>query len=118
VGDAPIPGAGTWADPRVAISCTGRGEAFLQAATARALAADLGHGVDARQAVRARLAEVRRRDGEGGLIAVTADGRVLAGYDAPQLAWGWRRREGGAVADGWQVGDAPNVLVLPPPSHG
>jgi beta-aspartyl-peptidase (threonine type) len=118
VGDAPIPGAGTWADPRVAISCTGRGEAFLQAATARALAADLEHGVDDRAAVQARLAEVRALHGEGGLIAVGADGRVLAGYDAPHMAWGWRRREGGAVADGWQVGDAPDVVVLPPATAG
>jgi beta-aspartyl-peptidase (threonine type) len=122
VGDAPIPGAGTWADRRVAISCTGRGEAFLRAATARALADDVAAGVAPIAAIEARLAEVRGLDGEGGLIAVTGDGRILIGYDTPQMAWGWRRRGDGAVGGdgasvtavegGWQVGDAAEVREI------
>lgn len=118
VGDAPIPGAGTWADRRVAISCTGRGEAFLRAATARALASDLEAGAAPVAAIEARLAEVRDLDGEGGLIAVTRDGRILIGYDAPQMAWGWRRRAGGghaSVDGGWRVGDAAGVREVAAP---
>ncbi len=128
VGDAPIPGAGTWADARVAISCTGRGEAFLRAATARALASDLaadaasatdGPSVEAdrlAERVRARLAEVRAHDGEGGLIAVTRDGTLVAGFDTPQLAYGFRRRDraaGGAPSDEVHVASEPTVRAVP-----
>ena len=35
VGDSPLIGAGTWADNRVAVSCTGQGEAFIRAAAPR-----------------------------------------------------------------------------------
>ncbi len=112
VGDVPIPGAGTWADGRVAISCTGRGEAFLQAATARALAADLATGAAPGEAVRARLAEVRALGGEGGLIAVTADGRIVLGYDTPQMAWGWRRAGPAGGGGAREVGDAPGIVEL------
>ena len=35
VGDSPLIGAGTWAGPQVAVSCTGVGECFIRACTAR-----------------------------------------------------------------------------------
>lgn len=107
VGDAPIPGAGTWADARVAVSCTGRGEAFLRTATARSLAFAVERGDDPRRAVAERLSEVRAADGEGGLIALLADGSIAFGFDTPQLAWGWRRSAG--ATGGAPSGDDASV---------
>jgi len=112
VGDAPIPGAGTWADGRVAVSCTGRGEAFLRTATARALAFSLERGDAPDLAIGERLAEVRSAGGEGGLIALTADGSIAFGFDTPQLAWGWRRRAGATVEEAWEVDSAAGVTVV------
>jgi L-asparaginase / beta-aspartyl-peptidase len=98
VGDAPIVGAGTYADRSVAISCTGRGEAFLRAVTAKALAERLAAGADLSGAgpratlgdlVARALADVREFQGSGGLIVVTADGRLAYGFDTAQMAMGW-----------------------------
>lgn len=41
VGDSPIPGAGTWADARCALSATGDGEAILRVALTRSIAMKL-----------------------------------------------------------------------------
>ena len=77
VGDSPVPGAGVWADGRVAVSCTGQGEVFLRAAAA----AQVSHrmrwaGQDVAEAAGAVLAEIAALGGDGGLIAVDASGRV------------------------------------------
>ena len=77
VGDTPVIGAGTWADARVAVSCTGVGEAYLRACAAheigvgmRDVSADLG-------AVCERVLDVvEPLGGRGGLIAVSADGQI------------------------------------------
>jgi len=112
VGDAPIPGAGTWADARVAISCTGRGEAFLRTGTARALASAVERDDATDLAIAQRLAEVRSAGGEGGLIALLADGSIAFGFDTPQLAWGWRRSAGATVEEAWRVDSEPGVTVV------
>ena len=83
VGDAPIPGAGVWADDRVAVSCTGAGEMFIRAAVAAQIAHRMRFGgEDLAAAAAAALAEVRALGGEGGLIAVDADGRVSMPYNS------------------------------------
>lgn len=77
VGDTPIIGAGGWADHGVAVSCTGQGEYFVRVAAAAQLAHRMKFGgqslTDAASAV---LAEIRALGGEGGLIAVDAEGNV------------------------------------------
>ncbi len=117
VGDAPIPGAGTWADARVAVSCTGRGEAFLRTATARVLALSIERGDDPGRAVAQRLDEVRSAGGEGGLIALLADGSLAFGFDTPQLAWGWRRSVGTRVEEAWEVDSGAGVTVVHGPDR-
>jgi L-asparaginase/beta-aspartyl-peptidase (threonine type) len=83
VGDAPLIGAGTWADERVAVSCTGYGEAFIRAAAAAQLAFRLRFGGEALEgAGRAVLDDVKALGGNGGLIAVGADGQVIAPYNS------------------------------------
>jgi isoaspartyl peptidase/L-asparaginase-like protein (Ntn-hydrolase superfamily) len=81
VGDSPIIGAGCWADQNVAVSCTGQGEYFVKVAAAAQLAHRLrfaGQGLaDAADAV---LAEIAAMGGDGGLIAVAADGSIAMPY--------------------------------------
>lgn len=107
VGDTPIIGAGTYASERLAVSCTGRGEAFMRAVTARRLADDLEAGMDLADAVEAALKGLRRHDGTGGLIVLTADGLWSVGHNTPAMAYGWRAK--GTKHD--DVGRKGGVLV-------
>lgn len=111
VGDAPIVGAGTYADRSVAVSCTGRGEAFLRAVTAKALAERLAAGVGLEDALARALADVRDHGGEGGLIVATADGRLAYGFDTAHLALGWT--DGTTTVA--EVLGAATVAVVPGP---
>lgn len=88
VGDAPIPGLGTYADEHVAISCTGMGEAFMEAGTAGRLAARLEAGVGLAEAAQMALDDVARMEGNGGLIAVTAGGQLVVAFNSPAMAYG------------------------------
>ncbi|MBJ7446940.1 MAG: isoaspartyl peptidase/L-asparaginase [Brevundimonas sp.] len=90
VGDTPIIGGGTWADSRVAVSCTGLGEAFIRASAAHDLAARVryaGQGLD--QAAAGVLVEVARLGGDGGLIAIDAEGRIAMPYDTDGMKRAW-----------------------------
>lgn len=81
VGDSPIPGAGVWADDRVAVSCTGSGEMFLRAAAAAQVAFRIRlAGDDLAAACAGALADVSALGGEGGLIAVDARGEIAMPY--------------------------------------
>ncbi|MGE0828624.1 MAG: isoaspartyl peptidase/L-asparaginase family protein [Hyphomonadaceae bacterium] len=77
VGDTPLIGAGTWADRRCAVSCTGQGELFIRANVAADVSARMAY---ARQSLHAAaagaLADMEALGGDGGLIAVDADGNV------------------------------------------
>ena len=94
VGDCPIPGAGTYANPRVAMSCTGLGEAFLRASTAKSLAWQLEHTGELHGSVQHALNEVLTLGGDGGLIAVTADGQLAWGYNTHSMAYGVANEDG------------------------
>jgi L-asparaginase / beta-aspartyl-peptidase len=111
VGDAPIVGAGTYADGAVAVSCTGRGEAFLRAVTAKALAERLAAGADLPDVLARALADVREHGGSGGLIVATADGGLAYGFDTAQLALGWTD---GTTTVAEVLAEA-TVVVLPRP---
>jgi L-asparaginase / beta-aspartyl-peptidase len=83
VGDAPLIGAGTWADERVAISCTGQGEYFIRAAVAADVSARVRYGKQTLAAACAgALADMESLGGDGGLIAVDAMGNVAAPYNS------------------------------------
>lgn len=71
VGDAPLIGCGTYANDRVAVSCTGNGEHIIRMTLAR-LAAFLHEKMDdAQKACDAALQQLTDRlDGEAGLIAI------------------------------------------------
>ncbi|MCL2315753.1 MAG: isoaspartyl peptidase/L-asparaginase [Actinomycetia bacterium] len=93
VGDTAIPGAGTFAkDGVVAVSCTGRGESFMQGVVAHQVSARLEFGgqdlVTAATAV--VTAELLGRGTTGALIAVDAAGRGVVAWDSPTLLACWR----------------------------
>lgn len=84
IGDTPIVGAGTWADERCAISCTGNGEYFIRAVAAYDVACLMEYkGLSLEEAARIvvqdKLAPV---GGEGGLIAVDAAGNVTLPFNS------------------------------------
>ena len=83
VGDTPLIGAGTWADRTAAVSCTGLGEFFIRVAAAVqvALRVELARQPLA-EAAEAVLAEIGRLGGDGGLIAVDAEGRIAMPFNS------------------------------------
>ncbi len=82
LGDTPVIGAGTWADGHVAVSCTGLGEFFIRAHAAAEISARLRHaGESLRGAVEAVLADIAALGGEGGLIAVDAQGQCVMAFN-------------------------------------
>jgi beta-aspartyl-peptidase (threonine type) len=101
VGDTPSIGAGTWADDRVAVSCTGDGEAFIRAGASRRLALDVSRGSSVDDAGAAALADVAAAGGTGGLIAVTASGEVTLRFTTGAM---------GRVA--WRHGSEPEIWVV------
>ena len=77
VGDTPIPGAGVWADHRAAVSCTGQGEYFIRTAAAVQVGLRMRlAGESLQAATQAALHEIKALGGEGGMIAVDADGEI------------------------------------------
>ena len=96
IGDTPLIGAGTWADARCAISCTGNGEYFIRAVAAYDIACLLEYkGLSLEEACRVvvhdKLAPV---GGEGGLIAVGAAGNLTLPFNSEGM-YRASRREGG-----------------------
>jgi L-asparaginase / beta-aspartyl-peptidase len=77
VGDSPIPGAGTWADARCAISATGDGEAILRVALSRTISLRVAAGAGLRDAISESLRELHAiTAGSAGVIAVDDHGAI------------------------------------------
>jgi beta-aspartyl-peptidase (threonine type) len=98
VGDTPIIGAGTWAeDATCAVSCTGKGEAFIRCAAAHQAASLMRYrNFTPQQAAEAiALVAVPAAEGSGGLIVLDAQGRI-------GMAFGT-----GGMYRGSVVGDGP-----------
>jgi beta-aspartyl-peptidase (threonine type) len=99
VGDCPILGAGTWADPHAAISCTGDGEAFIRSTTARRVAALVQRGTDIEAAGEEALNQIRDLRFSGGLVAVDGLGNLALPYITQIMPRGvWRN---GLQAAAW-----------------
>lgn len=95
VGDSPICGAGTYANAdSVAVSCTGTGEYFIKESAAYQVHARVtlaGEGLA--EAAAATLNAVDARGGNGGIIALPAQGAGVIGFtDGAQMnrGWAWR----------------------------
>jgi len=82
VGDSPMIGAGTWADDDIAISCTGTGEHIIRAGGAVSIACKMKAGMKLDAAIGEMLDEVKRLDGEAGVIVVTRTGDIAMPYNS------------------------------------
>lgn len=90
VGDTPIAGAGTYADPGGAASGTGDGEYFVRAITCfAAVQAIAAHGAMA--AARLGLERVADLGGQGGLILVAPRGELGIACNTGSMPHGWVR---------------------------
>lgn len=86
LGDTPLLGAGTWADERCAVSCTGLGEYFIRAAAAADVSARIRYGgASLETAVQGALDDVRMLGGQGGMIAISATGEISALWNSSGL---------------------------------
>lgn len=88
VGDSGIPGAGTWAAPSGAVSCTGHGEAILRLMLARDIA-DRMKTMPASVAMTLALAEARRRKFEVGAVGMDARAGFAFGHTTPDMSYGY-----------------------------
>lgn len=89
VGDSPVPGAGTWADARCAISATGDGEAILRVALARTVSMHVAHGSSLERSVLDALVELRTiTQLSAGVIAIDAHG-FIARQLSPTMPIAW-----------------------------
>lgn len=85
IGDSPIIGAGTYADDRsCAVSATGHGEVFIRAAVAHDICARMRYGGRAlgEAAREVIFGELPALGGEGGVIAIDAQGEIAMEFNS------------------------------------
>ena len=94
IGDAPIIGAGTFADNKTCgVSCTGHGEFFIRYTVARDIAAMMEYkGSSLKEAcdyiIYQKLVE---KGGEGGLIAIDHQGNIEMPFNSSGMYRGWAK---------------------------
>ena len=96
VGDSPIIGAGTWADARCAVSGTGWGEYYIRHAAAHDICARMAYAGQSLQ--RAADTVINKvivdAGGDGGAIALAADGTVAFPFNTGGMYRGWIGADG------------------------
>lgn len=96
VGDAPIIGAGNWADDRCGVSGTGWGEFYIRAAVAHDICARVAYRGDT-LAVAAEAVvngEVVKLGGDGGAIALDRDGNIAMPFNTSGMYRAWIKPDG------------------------
>lgn len=113
VGDSPIIGAGTWADHRCAVSNTGWGEYYIRVAAAHEICARVRlAGEPLSRAANEVINEViPKAGGDGGGIALGADGTVAFPFNTGGMYRGWIGADGVAHVAIYRT----DVLPLPMP---
>jgi beta-aspartyl-peptidase (threonine type) len=96
VGDSPIIGAGTYANAHCAVSATGWGEYYIRAVAAHDICARVEYAKtpvkDAADAV--VMDVVPKLGGDGGVIALDADGNFAMPFNTDGMYRGWVDRDG------------------------
>ncbi len=96
VGDAPVIGAGTWADAGCGVSGTGWGEYYIRNAVAHDICARVAYRgdrlADAAEEVVNRI--VTGAGGDGGAIALDRDGNIAMPFNTGSMFRGWIRPDG------------------------
>jgi beta-aspartyl-peptidase (threonine type) len=97
MGDAPIIGAGTYANNKTcAVSCTGHGEFFIRSVVAYDVSAlmeykNLSVADAANEVVMKKLVKL---GGEGGLIAMDAKGNITMPFNSAGMYRGFKKSDG------------------------
>lgn len=94
VGDAPIIGAGTYANNKTcAISCTGHGEFFIRQVVAYDVAALMEYkGMTLQKAAEeVVLKKLKETGGEGGLIGIDKKGNLVMVFNTAGMYRGWMK---------------------------
>ena len=96
VGDSPIIGAGTYANARCAVSATGWGEFYIRATAARDICARVEYKGDSvgKAADDVVLGVIPKLGGDGGVIALDADGNIATPFNTDGMFRGWIDRDG------------------------
>ena len=96
VGDSPIIGAGTYADVRCAVSATGWGEFYIRATAARDICARVEYRGDtlAKAADDVVLGVIPKLGGDGGVIALDAQGNIATPFNTDGMYRAWIDRDG------------------------
>ncbi|MFC3197515.1 isoaspartyl peptidase/L-asparaginase family protein [Parapedobacter deserti] len=82
VGDAPIIGAGTYANERVAVSCTGWGEFFIRGIAAYDVAAQMAYSkLSVAEAASKVIDKIGEMGGDGGMIALDNEGNIAMPFN-------------------------------------
>jgi beta-aspartyl-peptidase (threonine type) len=92
VGDTAMLGAGTYAAPSGAVSCTGHGEEIIRRLLARDVV-DRMTTMPASVATTLVMAEARRRKIACGVVGFDARGGICYGYTTPDMAYGYKVAE-------------------------
>ncbi len=100
IGDTPIVGAGTYADDKCAVSCTGHGEYFMLGVAAYDVAARMKYkGLSLEDAARETIENIGLMNGEGGLIAVDNNGKVTLPFNSEGMYRGFVNADGRPVTE-------------------
>jgi beta-aspartyl-peptidase (threonine type) len=96
VGDTPIIGAGTYAKNGVCgISCTGHGEYFIRTVASHSIVTAVEYrGLSLEQAMREVLDKIGELGGDGGIIGIDAQGRIVMEFSTPAMFRGARDSQG------------------------
>src|SRR5215204_4511309 len=99
VGDTALIGAGTYADNATcAVSCTGYGEFFMVGVTAYDIAARMKYkGLELVDAASESLDHLTKLGGDGGFIAVDAQGNVILPFNCEGMYRGYRTEAGSEI---------------------
>jgi beta-aspartyl-peptidase (threonine type) len=96
VGDSPVIGAGTYANAHCAVSATGWGEYYIRAVAAHDICARVEYAhkpiADAAKAV--VMDVIPKLGGDGGVIALDADGNFATPFNTDGMYRGWVDKDG------------------------
>jgi len=96
VGDSPIIGAGTYANAKCAVSATGWGEFYIRANAAHDICARVEYRGEpvAQAADEVVMGVVPKLGGDGGVIALDAEGNFATPFNTEGMYRGWIDRDG------------------------
>jgi beta-aspartyl-peptidase (threonine type) len=120
IGDSPIIGAGTYATDRCGVSGTGWGEFYIRAAVAHDICARVAYRGDTLAAAAEEVVNkiVPAMGGDGGAIALDADGTIVMPFNTSGMYRGWINPDGSrGTAIFAEDADADGNATTPKPAR-